>query len=270
MFCTECGSKNKADAKFCFQCGQPLVRSSKVSAPKVKTVEPTSIYAPAPSAKKSMPLWLKISLFAGAPFLVIVAIGAVFVLFKPMPTYETADQFLLTRADVANLDLSRTDPIDQQDRGADFIYGQCSARSELTSSVKLGHDWASNAFEAKNSSDGQTYLISSQIIEFDTTQEAQDVIDIAVDASSDPECDTTLIDDYYSGGGKLVDDYKVDLIGTDLINEYSGDQSRLVFARRGKVLLIIQTKVTDGNSQVSNSENVRQITRALNLFAGNR
>ena len=267
MFCTECGSKNEPSAKFCFDCGSPLKKPS--SAVKKDPVPETTPHSPV-APKKPIKSWLKITLFAGVPALLIMSMIAVLVFFKPVPTFETAEQFLLGKNDVAKLDLTSTEALNQLERTGDFIYGPCDAKTDLTSSIKSGTDWASNAYAISDDSDNEIYKISSQIISFDTEVEAQDVIDAASDGAVDPACDSPDIDDYYSGGGKLAESYDVDLIGTHLIDTYSNTDTRQVFARRDNVLLILQVRLVKSNGAVTTAESERLIARALNVFAGNR
>lgn len=57
MFCGECGFKNDADARFCAECGKPLIKENekKKTTPKKKT----------PKEKKPMSKKKKISIIIG-------------------------------------------------------------------------------------------------------------------------------------------------------------------------------------------------------------
>ena len=276
MFCINCGTKNEKEAKFCSSCGAKTVApAAPAQAP---VVEPSVNDAPvaepvAKSGKKILGLKpLFFGLIAGGATVfvgVIVAVLALVVFARPMPTEQTADEFFLTYKDVSKYDVSDYRGTDYTASEVSFIYAGCDAKDDLTTSLRSGRQWAQDGW-AQSTSDTSKFSINSQIIGYRTEEDAKAVIAAAIDGAGDPACDTPGIEDYYSGGESLKDTYGVDLDGTTLVDTWHADVSNLVIARRGAVVLVIDTRHDSDNDSITNNEIDDLIALALERFNGKK
>lgn len=268
MFCSNCGSQNAESGVFCSSCGKAM-------GPAKSTVqEPYTGNEPTTQVGKKLILGMKPLIFgivlgAAALLLAIVAIVATLLLNKPLPTAQTASEFMLTYKDVASSNLEvDTKPIDQLTKESSFIYGECSAKTNLQTATKVGINLGKNGFASAE--DASAFWISSQLIRFPSEEDAKAVLAVLEDGAIDPECDTPNISDYYTGGEALSSTYGVNIQGVSLVDDWESTEytkNILAVARRGNVLLYVQTHNID-SSGISASEVSTLITAALEKFNG--
>lgn len=276
MFCVNCGTKNAKAAKFCASCGTPTANQSSPNVP----VEPSSSHDLAgativgqTSTKKILGLKpLHFGIAAGAGGLVVLVVVAILVgvFLKPMPNRETAAKFLLTSSEITQIDAAYvSDTMDYTSSEAvNFIFGDCSAKGDLRNSLGQGVAWASQGYK-ENGESASMFSINAQIVSFSETSEAQAPIDAAIAGSIDPDCDSPNIEDYYTGGKPISEEYGVGVDGVTLVDTYRDDKSYLVLAKRDKVMLVLDVRLDADNDNLSVADVSQIITLALNKFAGN-
>lgn len=275
MFCVNCGTKNAKAAKFCSSCGTPTVAASSPIVPLDTPAmhEPsTGAVSPAP-AKKILglkPLHFGLAIGSGGIVVLVLVAVLISVLFKPMPSREDAAEFLLTSSEITQFDVEYvSDTMDYTDSEAvNFIFGDCSAKGDLKRSLAQGVSWASQGYKEDGES-ASMFSINAQIISFSQPSEAQEAIDAAIEGSIDPECDSPNIEDYYTGGRKISEEYGVGVEGVTLVDTYRDDKSYLVLAKRDKVMLVLDVRLDSDNNNLSVADVSEVIKLALEKFAGN-
>lgn len=272
MFCISCGAKNKLEAKFCATCGAKTVSpsepqdlpESQITSEPQKTLQTNS--------RKI--LGLKPVLFgvvAGGLAIVVLLSGLLVsgLLNRPMPTESTAREFLLSSTDVASYNLEYlSNQVDYTTTTSSFIYGNCPAKNQLQVALAAGSSWANQGY-MELGGDSSDFSISTQIISYSSESAAQAVIDAAIDGSIDSSCDTPSIQDYYSGGKKISEDYGVNVEGVTLVDTYGSEKFHLVLARRGAALLVFDIRRSESAQDISPSDVHDLIVKALNKFTGN-
>ena len=247
MFCSSCGAKNDADSKFCGGCGSAM---GEVKAPKAaKSPKPEGGASPvAGLVAKFTKLGRPIQIGAAAA-LVLVVVLAVVVFAKGGPTEKTVENYLITAADLGEINNQEHDLTDFTSNG--IFSSDCSASDHLKAVLGKGNSWGNAGFE--ESDDNQnSFWITEQIIGFDTEAQVDDVLD-AVDAGAgDSDCDFSvststlfftspydsaenLSDAGLPGNGFLVKNDTTMTMGTSTVTS----KGSYVFAKRGNVLAVM-------------------------------
>lgn len=269
MFCSKCGHKNAANAKFCGGCGASTADST--SAPAAKVEEVSVVSGSKPAAKKI--LGLPVAAVAGIAGVVVIALVAVVVLVfggKPMPTAKNSDEFVITKADFDGADVQISDSPWSLSDGDHFFYpDECAAREDSVDAASNGDVWTSIGFDEKSSVD-QSFEFTQTLISFETETDAQDFVDSVASGNDDSDCDSSNIDDYYEDGGTLKETFGVDLPGVYSFDNYGGgSDSGLILAVRGKVVSEIYYYFDDEESSpISQGDIDGFVTTALERFAG--
>lgn len=269
MFCSKCGHKNAEAAKFCGGCGASTAGSTAAPA----TVE--SVSAPkAPRGPSKKILGLPLPAAAGIAGVVVVAVVVAVVLVfggKPMPTSKDAEDFVITKADFDGASVQTADsPWSLSEEDHFFYPDECSAREGSVDAAGNGDVWTSIGFEEKSSVD-QSFEFSQTIYSFDNESDATDFVDSVASGNEDSDCDSPNIDDFYEDGGTLKEAFGVDLPGVYSWDNYSGNDSGLIIAQRGKVVTEIYFYFDDEESDpIAQSDVDGYVTAALERFAGIR
>ena len=271
MFCSNCGAQNAGGVRFCSSCGSAIVAVD----PTPVTPTPAFASAPTNSAKKILglkPLFFALTAGGAALAVVLVAVFAVVALNKPLPTEQTSRDFLLSYDDVSTFNMqSDSKPLNQLTQTASFIYGECGAKTEFQNVTKVGVNLGLKSFAGAQ--DAADVWVSSQLLKFPTEEDAKAVLAVLKDGATDPACDTPSLSDYYSGGEDVSKTYGVDVEGVNLIDDWTNTVSdgvmknTLVVARRGNILLYVQTHNID-SSGVSDSDVSAMVSLALKKFKG--
>ena len=273
MFCSKCGHKNAEAAKFCGGCGASTVGSTAAPAATVESVSaPKAPKEPKGPAKKILGLPLPAA--AGIAGVVVVAIVVAVVLVfggKPMPTSKDAENFVITKADFDGASVQTYDSPYSLSEGDHFFYPDaCAAREDSVDAAANGDVWTTIGFEEKSSVD-QTFEFSQTIYSFDNEADATAFVDSVASGNDDSDCDSPNIDDFYEDGGTLKDTFGVDLPGVYSWDNYSGNDSGLILAQRGKIVTEIYFYFDDEASDpIAQSDVDGYVTAALERFAGIR
>jgi hypothetical protein len=184
-----------------------------------------------------------------AAALVLVVVVAVVVFAKGGPTEKTVDNYLITAADLGDINNQDHDPTDFTDSA--IFNSDCSASDDLGAALGKGNSWGNAGFE--ESDDNQnSFWITEQIIGFDTEAQVDDVLAAVDSGAGDSDCDyasytsTLTYTSPYDSAEKLGD---VELPGNGLLvqNDTSmtmgtttvTSKGSYVFAKRGNVLAVM-------------------------------
>lgn len=271
MFCSNCGAQNSGGVRFCSSCGSTLVSADATPA----TPSPAVMGTPTNSTNKILglkPLVFALTAGGAALAVALVAVFAILAINKPLPTTQTSREFLLSYEDVSTFNMQNdSKPLNQLTQTASFIYGECAAKAEFQNVTKVGVNLGLKSFAGAQ--DAADVWVSSQLLKFPTEEDAKAVIAVLKDGATDAACDTPSLSDYYSGGEDVSKTYGVDLEGVTLIDDWTNTvndevmQNTLVVARRGNVLLYVQTHNID-SSGVSDSDVSAMVSLALKKFKG--
>ena len=269
MFCSKCGHKNAANAKFCGGCGASTAVTAAAPAAAETVTAPSSPKGP---AKKILGLPLPAAASIAGVVVVAIVVAVVLVFGgKPMPTLKDADSFVITKADFNGASVQTNDNPWSLSNGDYFYYpDECAARQDSVDAADLGSVWTTTGFREKTSV-SQTFEFAQTIYSFDTESDATDFVDAVASGTNDSSCDSPNIDDSYEDGGTLKDTFGVDLPGVYSWDNYSGNDSGLILAQRGKVVTEIYFYFDDDLSDpIAQSDVDGYVTAALERFAGIR
>lgn len=272
MFCTQCGHKNPAKAKFCASCGQS---TGATKAPQV--VEEVSVVSsqPKPSLLAKLPkLSTKTLAFAGGG--VVIAVVAIVLLVvglaRPMPTRSTAEDFMIKKSDFTGFSLTaRDEPFSIGDGDSFFVgYTGCDAKADSIDAASNASTWENFGFVTKSDAD-QYFNVSQTIYEFDTESDVEDYIATISEGLEDDDCDSDNIDDQYDDQGTIKENFGVDLPGIYGYNSYgSGSDVGFILVVRGLVVAEYEYYLDDEVSGDRKSDIEGYLTTAIERFAGIR
>ena len=274
MFCTKCGHKNPAKAKFCAACGQATALAKPA---KVETMSESPALESVKSAGRKI-LGLPTAALAGIAGLVVVGIVLAFVFVfgaKPMPNADNAEDFLMKKADFDGLSLKKSDQVwsfSGEYHNFFIDYDNCAAATDVLDLANAPDVFAQTGFYT---GDAGYFNISETIYSFDSEADAQDFIDAVADGGDDDGCDANNIGDVYDPQGTIEENFGVNLEGAYIYNKWgkseSGDDRGVVVARRSNIVLEIGFRYEDWqNDSITKREIENAIQIAIERFAGIR
>jgi hypothetical protein len=274
MFCSSCGVKNQNDFKFCTGCGAPSVAANRVEVPTTITppvtpppggdpwtVQPT---APAPKRKNRF-LVIGISAFT----VVTLAVVAALFVFRPAPTIDTVDKYMMAAYDGAPTEFEETDFDSDWFDDARIFAKDCMWQEDINDLVEFGTAWDSISFE-RTDSDVNFLLATHQIGAFAVESTAIEYIEtVRVASMTDgclPNSPSPIVQSIQERFGIPVDGVYMQLDYEDSESLYS-----IAFARRGNVVTIVTVFSGDDSSNlysqnVSIDEMEEMMRRVLERF----
>jgi len=253
MFCTQCGTKNSEGAVFCSSCGKGMAGE--------KQVPIQTLGEPSPKRKNRT---LILSL-AGVGFIAVIALVLSMTVFRPAPTLDNVDKYMVTAADLSDFQVEESSDATDWTDGTRIFSTDCSPQAKFETTVKRATSWAKAGFVTSGSD--QTYIdVSEQILGFPTEESAVAFMDAIKAATNDSSCTPDTPNPQFADISSFFGE---NLDGVYMKLDYTSGDSiyGLSFARRGKVVAIISNYAGDDSSDLyTNDVSIGQLEEVVKVL----